>query len=80
MREVQVSDAKTHLTALLDDVAAGETIVITRHGRPVARLVSDRDARRAEIIAALDELRALATTTADATVDELIAWKREGLA
>ena len=32
-------EAKTHLTRLLDRVAAGEQITITRHGTPVARLV-----------------------------------------
>lgn len=31
-------DAKTHLSALLDRVEAGETITITRHGKPVALL------------------------------------------
>jgi prevent-host-death family protein len=30
--------AKTHLAALLDRVEKGETITITRHGRPVAEL------------------------------------------
>ncbi len=38
MREVQASEAKTHLPRLLDEVERGETIVITRHGRPIARL------------------------------------------
>ncbi|MBA3591549.1 type II toxin-antitoxin system Phd/YefM family antitoxin [Methylibium sp.] len=32
-------EAKTHLSALLERVERGEEIVITRHGRPVARLV-----------------------------------------
>ena len=32
-------DAKTHLSALLDWVASGESITITRHGVPVAMLV-----------------------------------------
>ena len=32
-------EAKTHLPWLLDRVEHGETIVITRHGKPVARLV-----------------------------------------
>jgi len=32
-------EAKTHLAALLDRVAKGETIEITRRGRPVAKLV-----------------------------------------
>lgn len=32
-------DAKTHFSQLLEKVAAGEEITITRHGTPVARLV-----------------------------------------
>ena len=39
MVEVGVHEAKTHLSRLLMRVAAGEDIVITRSGRPVARLV-----------------------------------------
>ena len=39
MREVGVLEAKTHLSALLDGLErGGEEIVITRHGKPVARL------------------------------------------
>lgn len=36
--QVGAHDAKTCLTELLDRVERGEEIVITRHGRPVARL------------------------------------------
>jgi prevent-host-death family protein len=36
---VNVYEAKTHLSQLLDRAAAGEEIVIARAGRPVARLV-----------------------------------------
>lgn len=32
-------EAKSHLPALLDRVAKGESITITRHGKPVAQLV-----------------------------------------
>ena len=39
MTLVNVHEAKTHLSRLLLRVAAGETIVIARSGRPVARLV-----------------------------------------
>ncbi len=35
-------DAKTHFSELLERVAAGEQITITRHGAPVARLVPVR--------------------------------------
>jgi prevent-host-death family protein len=37
---VNVHDAKTHLSRLLDRAAAGEEIIVARAGRPVARLVA----------------------------------------
>jgi prevent-host-death family protein len=36
---VTATEAKAKILALLDDVAAGEVIEITRHGRTVARIV-----------------------------------------
>jgi len=39
MKQVGVYEAKTHLPRLLDQVERGETVTITRHGRPIARLV-----------------------------------------
>jgi prevent-host-death family protein len=39
MRMVNIHMAKTHLSRLLNEVAAGEEIVIAKAGRPVARLV-----------------------------------------
>ena len=38
LREVGVLEAKTHLSSLLDEVEGGAEVVITRHGRPVARV------------------------------------------
>lgn len=39
MTTVNVHQAKTHLSRLLQQVAAGEEVVIARAGHPVARLV-----------------------------------------
>jgi prevent-host-death family protein len=39
MRQVNMHEAKTNLSQLVEDVMAGEEIVIARAGRPVARLV-----------------------------------------
>lgn len=39
-KSVGVHEAKTHLSRLLDDVAAGEEVLITRRGEPAARLVA----------------------------------------
>jgi prevent-host-death family protein len=38
-RCINVQEAKTHLSALLARVAAGERIVLARHGKPIAQLV-----------------------------------------
>lgn len=38
-RTVTATEAKAKILALLDEVAQGEEIEITKHGRPVARLV-----------------------------------------
>jgi len=48
MRTIGSYEAKTHLPRLLDEVASGETITITKRGKPVARLVpaQDLDERR----------------------------------
>ncbi|MFM9101544.1 MAG: type II toxin-antitoxin system Phd/YefM family antitoxin, partial [Cyanobium sp.] len=39
MRTVGLAEAKAQLSALLDAVEAGEEVVITRRGQPVARVV-----------------------------------------
>ncbi len=39
MKSIGAYEAKTHLARLLDEVAKGERITITKHGRPVAILV-----------------------------------------
>jgi prevent-host-death family protein len=41
MKIATVASAKSHLSALLADVEAGEGVVITRRGIPVARLVPE---------------------------------------
>lgn len=47
-KQVTATDAKAKILRLLDDAAAGEEIEITRHGRPVARLVPASGARSLE--------------------------------
>lgn len=73
MRTVGAYEAKTHLSQLLDEVAHGESITITRHGTPVARLVPTTSPR--------DSLDG-ATTTPDlrdaaAALDEWREYRRQ---
>jgi prevent-host-death family protein len=53
--EVSVSEARARLPALLDEVAAGEEITITRHGRPIAVLVRPRRLRSPQVQSLLEE-------------------------
>ncbi|MDB5998978.1 MAG: hypothetical protein JWP52_677 [Rhizobacter sp.] len=53
-------EAKTHLSALLERVERGEAFVITRHGRPVARL-APADHGTAPVADVLSRVKALRT-------------------
>jgi prevent-host-death family protein len=75
-------DAKAKLSELLDRVERGEQIVITRHGKPVARLVSESSFDQGSARAALDGLRALRAELAaegiNLTDEEVRAYREEG--
>lgn len=76
-REVGIFDAKTHLSELVSEVEAGATLILTRRGVPVARLVPlpNRPARDA----ALNRLRRLGAQTQDpVTLEEILQWRDEG--
>jgi len=54
--------AKTHLSELLEKVEAGEEIVITKHGAPVAKLVPvKKEASTQERAAAIRRIQKLGT-------------------
>lgn len=55
--------AKTHLPALLKRVEAGESLTITRHGRPIARLVPVAERQRLSAAEAAEGLRRLRKRT-----------------
>jgi prevent-host-death family protein len=56
METVGLSEAKAHWRALLDRVAAGERITITRRGVPVAMLVPPPDVQREKVRAAIQAM------------------------
>ncbi len=78
MREVQASNAKTHLPQLLDEVERGETVVITRHGRVIARIVPATESRREEIDRVLEGIKAIRKRTGRITAAELLSARDEG--
>ncbi len=75
MTTVGSYEAKTHLPALLERVQGGESIVITKHGRAVARLVPFTEGPRrpiADILADLTENRVPLEPG-----DDVVAWIAE---
>ena len=77
MEIIGAYEAKTHLPKLLDRVARGERLTITRHGKPVARLVpvaTDQEQARE----ALDRIAELRQHIKLAPLAELMAMTHEG--
>jgi prevent-host-death family protein len=86
MKHVGIFEAKTHLSSLVDEVEKGREIVITRHGKPVAKLVRverpdvrltpEQVERRRQ---ALKELREIGQRLKiNATQEQIKVWIEEG--
>jgi prevent-host-death family protein len=83
MKHIGIFEAKTRLSSLVDEVEKGGEIVITRHGKPVARLVKPEDRHSPEAIEqrrkAMRELREIASRLKiNATHEEIKSWINEG--
>jgi prevent-host-death family protein len=83
MKHVGMFEAKTNLSALVEEVEKGGQVTITRHGRPVAKLVRAEPELSPEEIAqrteAIEGLRKLAREiNIKATPEEIKSWINEG--
>ena len=72
------NEAKTHLPRLLDRVARGESLTITRQGRPVARLVPVEDDQPSRIRRAARRIRERRKRLKRASLSELLETVHEG--
>jgi prevent-host-death family protein len=76
---VGLAEAKNKLSELIDRVARGEEITITRHDQAIARLVPARRPSHAEAERAIDALQALrARNPVRLTTEEILAMKNAG--
>ena len=80
MRTIQASEAKTHFLKILDDVERGETIVITRHGKPVARITPQTAIDRERVQRATEGMRALRAKIGRMSLEEILSARDEGRA
>ena len=80
MQTIQASEAKTHFLRILDDVERGESIVITRHGKPVACISPQVDIDRERVKQAMREMRELRQRIGKLSVEEILSARDEGRA
>lgn len=77
MSAISLADAKAHLSELVDRVEAGDSIDITRRGKPVARLTAVARPRRRIDAAALAALTAAMPPEPESAAD-LVRSMRDG--
>ena len=75
-RRVKIGEAKTHLSALLADVEAGEDLVICRGPTPIAHVT--RVAGKDEHVALSATLRRERAKQEAVTTAEILSWRHEG--
>ena len=78
MIEVGTYEAKTRLPELLKRVEAGETVVITRRGKPIARITSTGQERAAEVAATIARIEEFRKTMPRMTAEEILSARDEG--
>lgn len=79
METIGAFNAKTRLSELLERTAEGESFLVTKHGRPVGKIVPPDTVRDPQSIAqAVQRLKGFRGTLKGMSRDELLALKHEG--
>jgi prevent-host-death family protein len=85
MESIGLFEAKTHLSELVARAEQGEEVIITRHNKPVAKIVPIRDVspelyqQRLDALAGLQAIgREIEKRGGPITVEEILAWRDEG--
>lgn len=85
MQTIQASEAKTKFLSILDEVERGASVIVTRHGKPIARIVPDdailiahEASRRARIAESMRAIEGLRKRVGKMSIEEIIDAKNEG--
>jgi prevent-host-death family protein len=78
MQTFQASEAKTHFLRILDEVERGKTVIITRHGKRIARIQPEKDDDADRTKQAFEDIRELRKRVRPMTVDEILSARDEG--
>ncbi|HME57445.1 MAG TPA: type II toxin-antitoxin system prevent-host-death family antitoxin [Terracidiphilus sp.] len=78
MRIVQASEAKTHFLRILKDVECGESVIVTHHGKRVARLIPDVEVDRERVQRAIQSILEIRKRTKPVSLQEILSMRDEG--
>jgi prevent-host-death family protein len=78
MTTVTAYEAKTHLPRLLRAAERGETVIITRHGKPVAQLGPVEDRRGRDVAQVIERMKRARAQRPRVSVEEILAARDEG--
>jgi prevent-host-death family protein len=78
METFQAAEAKTHFLRILDAVEGGESVVITRHGKPVARIIPETQIDQERVKRAMDAIREIRNRTKPVSLQEILEMRDEG--
>jgi len=77
MTTVSAYEAKTHLPRLIRAAERGETVIITRYGKPVAKLAPVED-QRAELAQVIERMKRARARRPKVSLEEILASRHEG--
>jgi prevent-host-death family protein len=75
---VSAYEAKTHLPRLLRAAERGETVIITRHGKPVAQIGPVQEEPREDVAEVIARMKRARAKRARVSIEEILAWRHEG--
>ncbi len=78
MATVSAYEAKTHLPRLLRAAERGETVIITRHGKPVAQLGPVEDQHGEDVAEVIERMKRARALRPRVTVEEILSARDEG--
>jgi prevent-host-death family protein len=78
METIQASEAKTHFLRILDKVERGETVVVTRHGRAIARICPEAPTSKERFERAKASIMEIRKRTKPVSVEEILSARDEG--
>jgi prevent-host-death family protein len=78
MRIIGAYEAKAHLPRLLRAAKRGETVIITRHGKPVAQLGPVQAQRRQDVAQVIERMKRARARQPKVSLEEILAWRHEG--